>query len=67
MRFTGDVTATFTMTAFDVVAAACFGVPTLGLMSLRLFSEGAPHYSLLGLAALSFAPLLVKLYTKRKG
>jgi PAS domain S-box-containing protein len=48
----GVSAGTFTMTAFDVVAAACFGVPALGLMSLRLFSEGAPHYSLLGLAAL---------------
>ena len=46
----GVAAASFTLTAFDLVAALLFGVPVLGLLSLRLLVEGDATYSALGTA-----------------
>lgn len=49
----GVAAGSFTMTAFDVVAALCFGTPALGLLSSRLLMQDGAHYLLLGLTTLA--------------
>ena len=49
----GVAAGSFTMTAFDVVAALCFGGPAMGLLSLRLLSQDGSPYALLGLVTLA--------------
>ena len=44
--------SSFALTAFDLVAALAFGVPAVGLLSLRLFTEPDPAFTALGVAAL---------------
>jgi PAS domain S-box-containing protein len=46
----GVAATSFTLTAFDLVAALLFGVPVLGLLGLRLLAEGDATYSALGMA-----------------
>jgi PAS domain S-box-containing protein len=43
----------FTMSAFDLVAALCFSVPALGLLSAHLLSQPDDLFGLLGVAALA--------------
>ena len=40
----------FTLTAFDLVAALLFGIPVLGMLGVRLLVEGDATYSALGVA-----------------
>ena len=40
----------FTLTAFDLVAALLFGIPVLGMLGARLLVEGDATYSALGVA-----------------
>jgi PAS domain S-box-containing protein len=48
----GITAGSFALTAFDLVAALAFGVPTLGLLSLRLLTQDPAAYVTLGAAAL---------------
>ena len=46
----GVAATSFTLTAYDLVAALLFGVPVLGVLSLRLFAQGDATYASLGVA-----------------
>ncbi len=46
----GVAATSFTLTAFDFVAALLFGVPVLGLLGLRLLAQGEATYTALGAA-----------------
>ena len=48
----------FTLTAFDLVAALMFGVPALGLLSLRLFAQSEPAYAMLGAGVIGMLAFL---------
>ncbi len=48
----GVTASAFTLTAFDLIAALSFGVPVLGMLSLRLFAQADPTYWILGAAAI---------------
>jgi PAS domain S-box-containing protein len=44
---------TFTMSAFDLAAALCFGVPALGILSVQLLGQPETVFRLLGLAEIA--------------
>jgi PAS domain S-box-containing protein len=46
----GVAATSFTLSAFDLVAALLFGVPVLGLLCVRLLVEGDATYTALGMA-----------------
>ncbi|MBC7484182.1 MAG: PAS domain S-box protein [Rhizobacter sp.] len=48
----GVTASSFVLTAFDLRSAMFFGVPVLGLLSLRLFGQDDPTYWLLGVAVI---------------
>jgi PAS domain S-box-containing protein len=54
----GVVTSSFSVMAFDLVAALLFGVPVLVLLSVRLFLQADPTYWMLGIAVLGALLLL---------
>ena len=56
--------STFTMAVFDLVAALCFSVPALGILSIHLLRQSDELYSLLGIAAV--ASLLFLSLTARR-
>ncbi|MEP6876233.1 MAG: PAS-domain containing protein, partial [Burkholderiales bacterium] len=56
--------STFMMTAFDLVAALCFCVPALGILSIHLLRQPDEVYGLLGLAVAA-SLLFLSLTAKR--
>ena len=56
--------STFTMAVFDLVAALCFSVPALGILSVHLLRQSDELYGLLGLAAVA-SLLFLSLTTRR--
>jgi PAS domain S-box-containing protein len=48
----GVTASAFTLTAFDLIAALSFGVPVLGMLSVRLFLQADPTYWILGAAVI---------------
>ena len=48
----GVAATSFTLTAHDLAAALLFGVPVLGMLSVRMFAQGDATYDALGVAVL---------------
>lgn len=48
----GVTASAFVLSAFDLTAVLCFGVPVLGMLSLRLFGQPEPTLWALGVAVI---------------
>ena len=55
----GVTASSFTMTAFDLAAALCFGAPVFGLLSLKLFMQPDAIYWTLGVAVIGTLAFLI--------
>ncbi|OYU98407.1 MAG: hypothetical protein CFE45_16600, partial [Burkholderiales bacterium PBB5] len=56
--------SSFALTAYDLVAAICFGVPVLGLLAGRLLMQHEAVYGLLGVSSL-FALVFLSITVRR--